>query len=78
MGTDEIDPREVAEAAEAASAQTLDAIERAAGRNEDPEVAEILDDAAISADTALVRVGWVRSFVDRIFRRRSAGAAAGD
>jgi len=69
MGLEEtIDPRDVADAAEAASAQTLDAIERAADVNEDPHVAAILDDAAVAADTTLVRVGWVRSFLRRLFR----------
>jgi len=77
MGTQEIDPREVAEAAEAASEQTLDAIERAAERNEDPEVAEILDDAALAADTTLARVGWVRSFLHRVFRRPERRSVAG-
>jgi hypothetical protein len=67
MGKADIDPTVVADGAAAASAQTLDAIERAAERNEDPEVAEILEDASIAADTTLVRIGWVRSLVHRLF-----------
>jgi hypothetical protein len=57
----------IADGAAAASARTLDAVERAAEENEDPAVAEILEDATIAADTAVVRVGWVQRFVHRLF-----------
>jgi hypothetical protein len=64
---DEIHAPLVADGAVSASAQTLDAIERAEEVNEDPAVAEILEDASIAADTTFTRVGWVRAFVHRIF-----------
>jgi hypothetical protein len=64
---DEILAPVIADGAAAASARTLDAVERAAEENEDPAVAEILEDATIAADTAVVRVGWVRRFVHRLF-----------
>jgi hypothetical protein len=66
MESEEVDPGFVADGAAASSARTLDAIERAADKNEDPEVAEILEDASIAADTTIVRIGWVRSFVHRL------------
>ncbi len=56
----------VAEAAAAASHATADAIELAAEKNGDPEVAKILDHAARSADATVSRVGWLRSAVHRL------------
>ena len=58
-----------ADSAMAATEKTADAIERAADRNDDPNVAEALDEAATHADTAVSRVGWLRGVVRRMFRR---------
>ncbi|HEU4356600.1 MAG TPA: hypothetical protein VFT27_13510 [Actinomycetota bacterium] len=57
------------DAAMAATEQTADAIDRAAGRTDDPIVAEALDEAATHADAAMSRVGWLRGVVRRIFGR---------
>jgi hypothetical protein len=54
-------------AAEAASEGTIEAIDRAAAINQDPAVAEELDQAAASAHVTRGRVGWLRSFLDRLF-----------
>lgn len=59
----------VAGSAEASSAQAAAAIDQAAEKNEDPEVAEILDDAALAAQQTVSRVGWLRRTVDRLFGR---------
>jgi hypothetical protein len=59
----------VADAAEAASEETADAIEEAAERNDDPEVADALDDAAVKADKTTSRVGWLRRLLHRRFGR---------
>lgn len=70
MSTDDADTVAVgADAAMAATEKTADAIERAAERNDDPIVAEALDEAATHADTAVSRVGWLRSVIRRVFRR---------
>lgn len=58
-----------ADAALAATEKTADAIERAAERTDDPAVAEALDEAATHAETAVSRVGWVRSVIRRVFGR---------
>jgi hypothetical protein len=67
VGKDETIAPSVADGAAAASAQTMDAIKRAEEKNEDPAVAEVLEDASIAADTTLTRVGWMRMFVHRLF-----------
>jgi hypothetical protein len=67
VGKEEIHAPLVADGAAAASAETLDAVERAAEVNEDPAVAEILEDASIAADTTVARVGWVRALLHRLF-----------
>jgi hypothetical protein len=59
----------VAGAAEASSSETAAAIERAAEKNEDPEVAEALDEAALAAQQTVGRVGWVRRTLDRLLVR---------
>jgi hypothetical protein len=59
-----------ADAAKAAADQTLEAIEQAAAENEDPAVAEKLDEAAAKADTASGRVGWLRALLRRQFGAR--------
>ena len=75
MGTSsEIHAPLVADGATAASAETVDAIKRAEEENEDPAVAEVLEDASIAADTTLTRVGWVRSFVHRLFGSSTSAA----
>jgi len=69
MSTDEAPAQLIAGAAAASSAETADAIDRAADKNEDPEVAAILDDAALNADKTVSRVSWLRRIVDRLFSR---------
>jgi len=59
----------VAGAAEASSVETAQAIHKAAAENDDPEVAESLDRAAIAAEQTVSRVGWLRSVMDRLFLR---------
>ncbi|HEY5858771.1 MAG TPA: hypothetical protein VIX62_00620 [Actinomycetota bacterium] len=70
----EEDPTELAgaDAAHAASIETAEAIEQAAKVNDDPEVAEVLDDAAVKADQASSRVGWLRGLLHRRFGTRRA------
>jgi hypothetical protein len=64
----------VADAAHTSAERTLEAIDAAAAKNDDPVVAEFLDEAALSADATASRVGWLR----RLFRRTfSDGATAG-
>jgi len=62
----------VAQAAQAAADETVEAIDAAAEINEDPEVGRALEDAALKADKTTSRVGWLRSFIDRIVGPRSA------
>jgi hypothetical protein len=57
-----------ADAAHAATVETVEAIEEAAVVNDDPAVAEILDEAALKADQASTRTGWLR----RLLHRRHA------
>jgi hypothetical protein len=54
--------------AHAAAEDTVEAIEAAATKNEDPVVAEILDEAALAADTTSSRIGWLRSALRARFR----------
>lgn len=54
-----------AEAAHAAAEETVAAIERAADASTDPEVTAHLEDAAWKADTAMARIGWLRSLLRR-------------
>jgi hypothetical protein len=61
-----------ANAAHAASIETAEAIEEAAKVNDDPEVAEALDDAAVKADQASTRVGWLRGLLHRRFGTRQS------
>lgn len=61
-----------ADSAHAATVETAEAIEEAAKANEDPKVAEVLDDAAVKADQATSRTGWLRRL---IHRRRQRGAS---
>ena len=61
-----------ADAAHAATVETAEAIEQAARVNEDPVVAEVLDDAAVKADQASSRTGWLRRLLHR--RRGSLDA----
>jgi hypothetical protein len=58
-----------ADAASASAERTIQAIDDAAAKNDDPEVASILDAAAVSADTTATRVGWVRQLLRRAFGR---------
>jgi hypothetical protein len=54
-----------ADAAHAATVETAEAIEEAAKVNDDPAVAEVLDDAAVKADLASTRTGWLRRLLHR-------------
>jgi hypothetical protein len=59
----------VAGAAEASSVEAAEAIHQAAAENDDPQVAQALDHAAIAAEQTVSRVGWLRSVFDRLFSR---------
>ena len=59
----------VAGSAESSSEETAAAIDRAAEKNKDPEVAEVLDEASIAAEQTVGRVGWLRSVLKRLFCR---------
>ncbi len=67
--SDTPDPSLIADAAAASAGATADAVERAAEVNQDPEVAAILQDASLKANTTASRVGWLRSWFSRIFHR---------
>ena len=56
-----------ADAASASAERTIEAIDDAAAKNDDPEVARILDEAALSADTTASRVSWLRHVLRRAF-----------
>jgi hypothetical protein len=64
----------VGEAAVAASEETVEAVHQAAEENEDPEVAETLDHAAVAAESTLGRVGWLRGAIHRLFGSRRGAA----
>jgi hypothetical protein len=53
------------EASLASSEETVAKIEMASEMNQDPGVAEVLEDAAVAADATATRVGWLRSLVRR-------------
>ena len=59
----------IAGSAEASSVQAAAAIDQAAEKNEDPEVAEMLDDAALAAQQTVSRVGWLKGTLNRLFGR---------
>jgi hypothetical protein len=63
------DPSVVADATAASADATVEAVDRAAEANQDPEVAEILQDASLKANTTASRAGWLRSWFARLFRR---------
>jgi hypothetical protein len=67
-GSEEFSPR-IADAAAVSAEESAAAIERAAAVNEDPEVGEILDHAALAADQTVSRVDWLRAFLHRLFGR---------
>jgi hypothetical protein len=70
MANDETPPELLgADAAKTAADETVEAIEEAASKNDDPAVADILDEAAVKADTASGRIGWLRNLLRR--RRRT-------
>ena len=50
-----------AEASLTSSEETVAKVELAVEMNEDPAVAEVLEDAAIAAYATVSRVGWLRS-----------------
>ena len=55
----------VAHAAQESAEATADAIDTAARLNDDPKVADALDEAAIGAQQTASRVSWLRGFLDR-------------
>jgi hypothetical protein len=59
-----------ADSAHDASIETAEAIEEAASVNDDPDVAEALEDAALKADQAKSRMGWLRGLLHRRFGMR--------
>jgi hypothetical protein len=59
-----------ADSAHAATVETSEAIEEVASVNGDPAVAEALDDAALKADQAQTRTGWLRGLLHRRFGTR--------
>ena len=59
----------VADAAHASSEATVDAIEEAARLNDDPAVADALDEAVLKATTTSSRLDWLRDRVRRLFSR---------
>ncbi len=59
-----------ADSAHDASMETAAAIEEAASANDDPVVAEALEDAALKADQAKTRMGWLRGLLHRRFGSR--------
>ena len=61
-----------AEAGLASSEETVAKVELAVEINEDPAVAEILEDAAIAADATMARVGWLRSRLKRLWPAHAA------
>jgi hypothetical protein len=60
----------VAAAADEAASQTVAAIETATELNDDPVVADALDDAAMNAVTTSGRVGWLSGMVGRLLAVR--------
>jgi hypothetical protein len=69
-GEERVDHGEViAQAAQASADDTVAAIDAAAELNEDPQVAEALNDAALQADKTSSRVSWLRGFISRLFSR---------
>ena len=61
-----------AEASLTSSEETAAKVELAVELNEDPAVAEVLEDAAIAADITVARVGWLRSHVKRLWPNQAA------
>ncbi len=59
-----------ADAAHSAAEQTQAAIHEAAQINDDPVVAEALEDASVKADQASSRVGWLRRVIHRRLGQR--------
>ena len=57
----------VAEAGLASSQETVAKVELAAEMNEDPAVADVLEEAAVAADSTASRVGWLRSALKRLW-----------
>ena len=54
------------EASVTSSEETVAKIELASEMNDDPAVAQVLEDAAVAADTTATRVGWLRSLMKRL------------
>ena len=52
---------QVAEAAHSSSTGAVEAIEEASSLNDDPQVADALDEAALRANITVGRLDWLRS-----------------
>ena len=65
--TDERPEPLVADAAHASSVETLKAIDEAADLNNDPAVAEVLDEATLAADVTVGRLAWLRARLRRLW-----------
>ena len=61
-----------AEASVSSSEEAVAKIEMATEVNEDPAVAEVLEDAAVAADTTATRAGWLRALVKHLGFDRAA------
>lgn len=56
----------VAEAAHGSSVETSEAIDEAARLNDDPAVAEALDEASLRAETTVGRLEWLKGRLHRL------------
>ena len=62
-------PGLIGDAAAASSVETAAAIEAAADINDDPQVAQVLDHAAMAADETVSRVSWIQRVLHRVSPR---------
>ena len=62
-------PTMIGDAAAASSVETAAAIDAAADINEDPQVAQVLDHAAMAADETVSRVSRIQRFLRRVIPR---------
>ena len=62
----------IAQAAQASADETVAAIGEAAALNDDPAVADALEEASLHADKTVSRVSWLRGFVSRLVRTAQA------
>lgn len=62
----------VTEAASSSSEETVEAIQEAMARNDDPTVERKLREAEAKADLTSTRLGWLRSRIRRFFGREES------